>query len=191
MVSHPERRRNLTRRVSAFAVVALGAACGCSRQHELYDDTDGGVNVVRTPKPPDTIPQVPDSGLDAPELPACSERPTGECLGANDFPCEFQGWVELAAARCQESVACPARGWLGVSLGAEGCVTAIEMTDPDPLFVACLAEVFGTAACPQCSAMHATRFLGTNPSCAHVCEVDADCPDGELCVSGSCEAELH
>jgi hypothetical protein len=182
------RRHRLDARVVA-RVTALAAALGCSRHVELYDAGDAGIVVVSGPEAPDAIPVVEDSGITSEALPECADRPTGECLGANDFPCVFPNWVNAAADTCLAEVDCRAHGWLGVSLGDDGCVSAIEMTEPDADFVACLVEEFGGESCHHCSATHATRFLGAEDTggCMLRCTEDVHCPpsyhcEGELCV---------
>jgi hypothetical protein len=173
-------------------VLALLLTAGCSRQIELYEPTDAGISVVEGPTPPDDIPEVSDSGVRAAGLLECAERPTGDCVGANDFPCDFQRWVEVTADACYTEVDCRVQGWLGVALADDGCVEAIEMTDPAPDFVACLVERFAHYGCVQCTAQRATRFLGTTAeACMIRCINAGDCPDGYTCTGQLCERDLH
>ncbi|HEY3498607.1 MAG TPA: hypothetical protein VGK73_28145, partial [Polyangiaceae bacterium] len=78
----------------------LLAMASCSRHVELYEPADASVSVVEGPKPPDEIPVVEDSGVTESEYATCAERPAGDCRGANDFPCDFQRWVETTADTC-------------------------------------------------------------------------------------------
>jgi hypothetical protein len=184
----------MSRRVLGASVSALffAASLGCSRHVDLYEAGDDGIVVVTGPEPPDEIPVVEDSGITSEELPLCADRPTGECLGANDFPCVFPNWVTAAADACQAEVDCRARGWLGVSLGDDGCVSAIEMTEPDAGFVACLVKELGSESCHHCSATHATRFLGAMDTggCILRCTEDNDCPKSYRCNDTLCERQL-
>ncbi len=178
--------------ISSVSALLLAASFGCSRHVELYEPGDAGIVVVTGPEPPDAIPVVEDSGISSEELPLCADRPTGECLGANDFPCVFPNWVSTAADACQAEVDCRAQGWLGVSLGDDGCVSAIEMTEPDADFVACLVKEFGGESCHHCSATHATRFLGAMDTggCILRCTEDNDCPPSYRCGGTLCERQL-
>jgi hypothetical protein len=178
--------------LALLAVLTLLGALACSRHLELYEPSDAGVSVVEGPKPPDDIPEVTDSGVRTDELLSCAERPTGDCVGANDFPCDFPRWVERTADACTTQVDCLVQGWLGVALGADGCVDALEMTDPNPDFVACLVEQFAHFGCVQCTAQYATRYLGTSAEpCMIQCINDPDCPSGYACTDGTCVRELH
>lgn len=178
-------------RRAGWALSGLFMALGCSRHVELYEPSDAGVSVVEGPKPPAEIPSVADSGVTDSAFASCEERPSGDCVGANDFPCDFTRWVEASAETCTAQVDCLVQGWLGVSLGDDGCVERLEMTDPNPDFVACLAEEFKNASCVQCNAMHATRFLGTTAEpCAIPCINSSDCPGGYTCQSELCMREL-
>jgi hypothetical protein len=177
---------------AGVAVALLVSLLGCSRHAEIFEAGDAGIIVISGPEPPDEIPVVEDSGIASESLPECAERPTGECLGANDFPCTFPNWVTLAADACMAKVNCGAQGWLGVSLGDDGCVSAIEMTEPHDEFVACLVEEFGKESCHHCAAMHSTRFLGAGVTdgCKLRCTEDDDCPSGYHCDGVLCANEF-
>src|SRR5688572_5488343 len=163
-------------------LACLLCIAGCSRHVELYEPADASVPVSEGPKPPAEIPLLEDSGVTDSEFATCAERPTGGCLGANDFPCDFQRWVENTAESCTARVDCLVQGWLGVWLGDDGCVESVEMTDPNPDFAACLAEEFAHFGCTQCDRMHAVRFLGTTAEpCMIACSNDSGCPEGYFC----------
>ena len=179
-------------RSGAPALLWVLLASACSRHVELPERADASVSVVEGPRPPAEIPLVEGSGVTESTYPTCAERPTGNCVGANDFPCDFQRWVEITAEDCTARVDCLVHGWLGVSLSAEGCVDAIEMTDPNPDFVACLVEQFANFGCTQCGATRALRFLGTSAEpCMIPCFNDPDCPTGYVCEGDLCARELH
>lgn len=189
MVPYAATQRN---RAGTVTALALLLALACSRRIELYDEPDAGsAPVGGVPQPPDQIADIPDSGVSGAERAVCAERPTGQCQGANDFPCDFGGWVERAVDRCQLETDCQANDWVRVALGADGCVAAIGMVEPEAAFVACLADEFGSFGCPQCGAMEATSYLGEgNTGCIVACERDEDCDDGEFCESGYCQRRL-
>jgi hypothetical protein len=168
------------------------SACACARQLELYDEPDASAAPVGSgPQAPAEIPEVVDSGVTGGEVQACAERPTGKCQGANDFPCDFSGWVGRAVEQCQTAAGCRANDWVRVALAADGCVSAIGMVLPQAEFVACLAQEFGSFGCPQCGAMEATQYLGEgNDGCIATCESDADCDADEFCENGYCQRRL-
>jgi hypothetical protein len=190
MVSHGKPKR--ARRI---ALTALGAwlgiatvAFGCSRKQNLVDEPDAGGTVTGTPVCDGGIPEVPDSGIESDELVACADRPVGDCQGSNDFPCEFELWFRDVIDACQDRAACNAAGCVEAATSGDGCVTSINMTEPDSTFVSCLVETFGAYRCP-CGVTSARRFLGlTNSGCHRPCGTGEEiCPSGETCVDGFCE----
>jgi hypothetical protein len=190
MVSHAHEQRHLARALSALLLALWAGAC--SRQLELYDEPDASVAPVGNgPQAPEDIPEVVDSGVTGGERAACAERPTGKCQGANDFPCDFSGWVERTMRQCEAAADCRANGWVRVSLASDGCVSAIGMVVPEPTFVACLAQEFGSFGCTQCGAMEAVHYLGEgNNGCITACESDDDCDAEQLCQNGYCQRRL-
>jgi hypothetical protein len=166
---------------------ALAVASACSREQNLVDEPDSGSIVTPTPSCDGGIPEVADSGLESPELAACAERPLGNCQGSNDFPCEFERWFQDVAASCQREATCRAGGCLEAVMGDDGCVSGVNMSEPDPVFVACLVESFGAYRCP-CGATSARRYLGPSTGCHRPCDTGEHiCPSGETCVNGICE----
>jgi hypothetical protein len=165
----------------------LVPAGGCSRQTELRGEADAG-STVYTPNLPEagTLPEVPDAGLDDPALPACAERPTGDCVGVNDFPCDFSRWVNKTANECLASTDCKADGWVGVQMTEEGCVSSLHMEEPEDAFVACMAESLRGFRCP-CREGFSAAFLGLdNDGCFVGCTDELPCTEGFHCVSGFC-----
>ena len=168
-------------RGAAFVLVVLG----CSRRGELFDRPDASLGV--NPTVDASVPLVEDSGIDDPSLPACAERPVGDCQGANDFPCSFEPWMYEVAAACQDATDCRANDWVEVRTGENGCVSEIRMVEPHPDYVACLVETFGQYSCP-CDETAAAYFLGLgNNGCEPPCGVgEFPCPSGQSCVAGMC-----
>lgn len=174
----------------AFALLAGASATGigCSRQQNLVDEPDSGSTVSALPTCDGGIPEVADSGITSEELALCADRPLGDCQGSNDFPCEFEFWFQSVVTACQDRATCPAKGCVEATMGEDGCVNGVGMTEPDPEFVACLVESFGAYRCP-CGVTSARRFVGLNAgSCERRCGTgEFDCPSGETCVDGLCQ----
>lgn len=180
-------RRGLGAAVVLFASWSLASASGCSRQTELRGEADAGstVDPHQLPEAGD-LPEVPDSGLDDPSLPPCAERPTGDCVGVNDFPCDFSRWVTQTASECLGMTSCQANGWVGATMTEEGCVSSLHMAEPEDAFVACMAEALGPYRCP-CRESFATAFLGLeNDGCFIGCTDELPCSAGYRCISGFC-----
>lgn len=165
----------------------LASAGGCSRHTELRGEADAG-SALDPQSLPDAgeLPEVPDTGLDDPSLPACAERPTGDCVGVNDFPCDFSRWFTKAANDCMTTSDCRADGWVGARMTEDGCVAALHMDEPEDAFVACMVEALGPYRCP-CREGFATAFLGLdNDGCFQGCTDELPCAPGYHCVSGFC-----
>jgi hypothetical protein len=154
---------------------------------ELRDDADAGSAVDPQHLPEaGALPEVPDTGLDDPSLPACADRPTGDCVGVNDFPCDFSRWVTQAADACLAATDCRADGWIGVQMTEQGCVSALHMDESEEAFVSCMVEALGPFRCP-CREGFATAFLGLdNDGCFHGCTDELPCTPGYRCISGFC-----
>ena len=133
-----------------LVAVALGATAvplACTRHADLRDEPDSSI----LDRPPEFdaggIPEL-DSGLGSDAHPLCAERPTGECVGSNDFPCGFEDWVLATAKECQTASGCKTNGWLEVKMGPSGCVEGIGMEEPNNEVVACLVAEMGAVKCP-------------------------------------------
>ncbi len=142
----------------ALAIVGLVQASGCMRQADIIDEADALVG-PNTPTLEAGPTPIVDSGLGTDAFPSCAERPFGACQGPSDFPCAFTTWVNVTAIKCQKLTMCSTNGWLRVSLGAEGCVDAIGMDQPNEAVVRCLAAEFGPHRCP-CRTTEVTHFFG-------------------------------
>jgi hypothetical protein len=165
----------------------LAASGGCSRQTELRGEADAGssVNTQNIPEA-GALPEIPDTGLDDPSLPPCAERPTGDCVGVNDFPCDFPRWVTQAANDCLTTTSCQADGWVGARMTEEGCVSSLHMDEPEDAFVACMVEALGPFRCP-CREGFSAAFLGLdNDGCFQGCTDELPCTLGYRCISGFC-----
>ena len=171
----------------ARAVTLLVALFGCSRQTELRDEADAGSNVGTHMLPEaGALTEVPDAGFDDPKFGTCAERPSGACVGVNDFPCDFPRWASAVAQKCQTMTECRADDWVRLGMNAEGCVESIAMLEADPAFVACMVEELGPYSCP-CGAGFADHFLGIeNDGCFVGCTDELPCTDGFHCLSGFC-----
>jgi hypothetical protein len=143
--------------LAAIVGVGIAQGYGCSREADIIDDPD--VFVPTTPTLEAGPTPIVDSGLGTDAFPACSARSFGACRGPIDFPCSFQSWVTLSANKCQKMTNCSTNGWLRVHLGAEGCVDAIGMDQPNEAAIRCLAAEFGPYRCP-CGASEVTHFFG-------------------------------
>lgn len=172
----------------ALALAASAVASACSREQNLVDEPDSGSTVTAPPTCDGGIPEVADSGIANDELTACAERPIGACQGSNDFPCGFEPWFNEVVTACQRSATCPASGCVEATMGDDGCVTSIGMTEPSDELIACLVESFGAYRCP-CGMTSARRFLGLGASgCHRPCDTGEHiCPSGQTCVNGFCE----
>jgi hypothetical protein len=147
----------------ACAAVALGAhAAGalgaCSRHADIRDEPDVGTIDPNPDLDAGDIPDL-DSGLASDAYPTCADRPQGDCYGSVDFPCDFVSWMNQTAASCQLATGCKTNGWLEVTMGADGCVAAIGMDQPNDEMVACLLAEFGSVQCP-CGEIQGTYFFG-------------------------------
>lgn len=150
----------------ARCALLFTAAVACTRSAEVGDEPDA-FYVTPTIAPDAEVPEV-DAALRTDSHPSCDERPNGDCIGANDFPCDFRRWVLETIPRCFLQTDCRSNGWVSVRMGADGCVDAIGMTEPDPEFIACLAAEFDPWQCP-CEEGYEQYYLG---------ERNEGCPEG-------------
>jgi hypothetical protein len=147
--------------LAACAAAALGAGLpglSCVRHADLRDEPDS--SLVRPPPTVDSgdVTEV-DSGLGGEAFPQCGARPTGKCVGSNDFLCGFDNWLPDVAAACQQQTGCKTNGWLSVKMSEEGCITWMAMDQPNDEVVACLVAEFGSVRCP-CPALEGEYFFG-------------------------------
>jgi hypothetical protein len=188
LVSQLEQRR--AGQFSLTWVLALLAACACSRKAEIENAPDGGTMVMmQVPLPEGGVPVVEDSGLGAGGA-ACSERPTQPaCSGANDFGCAFDDWIRTLASECQMSTDCRTDGWVEVVTDGDGCASELRMEDPDPDYVACMVGALNRYRCGQCGDVLGSRYLGaSNEGCSPIaCSTgELRCPTGYSCLNGIC-----
>jgi hypothetical protein len=173
--------------------LVLGALLGgaCSRRADLLDDPTGGLELGPTAQYDES--ELVDLMVPFGEPPfvACSERPTGACVGVNDFPCDFAGWFNAAADTCQIQTGCRTNGWVVADMSAEGCVERLQMTEPNSEYAECLVEVLGASRCP-CGVERRQRFLGIEnqpcfPGERSCSSSEFPCPAGQVCMAGRCE----
>lgn len=188
MVSQRESRRG-----SRIPLILLGAliASSCSRSAEIEQAPEPGeVPVMEIPRPEGGVPVVEDAELSGSE--ACNDRPRQQaCGGANDFGCDFDGWLRTLAEACQLQTDCRTNGWVEVVVGEEGCATELRMEDPNPAYVSCLTEQLRQYQCP-CQNVLGSRFLGlSHDGCSQSsCGTgELRCPPGSTCRDGECQMD--
>lgn len=159
--------------MKARGLVAFGIAvvvgASCSRQADIVDEPDVSVKPPTVLDKPDVeIPPL-DSGLAGDAFQSCDDRPTGLCVGPNDFPCSFAQWALDVARTCQRETSCKTNGWLEVHMDASGCVDEIGMDQPNQEIVDCLLAEYGAVQCP-CGEDDVAYFfgLGNNGVCPDV-----------------------
>lgn len=138
-------------------ITALVAAA-CTRQADIREDIYGGGIEQAPAVEAGPLPLV-DSGLDTDAYLACPDRPTGACVGSNDFLCGFEDWVVKTAKACQTATGCITNGWIQVKMGATGCVMEIRMAEPNDAMIACLIAEFGAYHCP-CGEEETSYYFG-------------------------------
>lgn len=155
-------------------------AAACSRDADIVDELDASVTTAPTFNPDADIPPL-DAGLGTDAYPACSERPLGQCVGSNDFPCAMAQWVKKTATSCHEATGCESSGFLQVRMGADGCVTEIGMEQPNAAVIACIVAELGSYRCP-CTEGMTTYFFVASPGCTPPCgSGEFPCPAGLVC----------
>jgi hypothetical protein len=140
------------------AITASVQVVACVRHADVRDEPDAAFIGQGPQIDAGDIPEL-DSGITGDAFPACGDRPLGDCLGTNDFPCAFDTWVTSTAASCQEATGCATNGWLEVKMGPDGCVNSIGMDEPNAAIVACLTAELGSVRCP-CIAGETTYLFG-------------------------------
>lgn len=155
----------MTQRRKRALVFLIASALGggilvaaCSRHADLRDERE--VSFIDPTHELDAgdIPSL-DAGLGTDAYQGCMERPLGDCVGVNDFPCDFVHWVNTTAESCQAATGCVTNGWLEVKMGADGCVNDVGMDQPNQAMVACLLAELGAVRCP-CGVTETQLFLG-------------------------------
>ncbi len=168
--------------------MALLGLLACSRRAEIENAPDAGeVIVTEPPRPAGGVPVVADAPLDNAEGLACADRPIQqECQGANDFPCDFDGWLQNLAEQCQRRTECT-DGWVEVQLDSGGCAAELRMEDADAPYVACITQELSKYRCP-CDAALGARFLGLgHGDCDARCGTgELRCPPGSICRQDKC-----
>lgn len=144
--------------LAAAALTVLLPFFACVRHADIRDEPDASLFVPGPELDAGELPEL-DSGLGTDAYPTCIERPIGDCYGTLDFPCGLERWVIQTAESCQESTGCVTNGWLEVKMGADGCVQAIAMDQPNDAIVACLLAEVGSVQCP-CQTSESTYFFG-------------------------------
>lgn len=187
------RRRRRGSLLLAALASGLGLASACSRSADVSDDPTAGLDLG--PMAPFDEAQLVDvdAAFGEPPFAACAERPTGACVGVNDFPCDFGGWLTTEVDRCQAETGCRANGWVVADMGANGCVERLRLSEPAPALAECLVEALGGYRCP-CGAENRRRFLGVdNQPCLpgeRACGPNEfPCPLGQVCEQGVCVLE--
>jgi hypothetical protein len=194
MVSQRQCRRRSWLSLRRSCLAASWLLLGCSRRAEIEDAPDAGtVPTMEVPRPEGGIPLVEGAPLENTNGQSCAERPVqSACRGANDFGCDFDGWVQQLTKDCQVQTDCHTDGWVEVRLGPEGCATELRMEDPDEAYVACVSEQLREYSCP-CAESVGSRFLGlAHDGCdgGVACGTgELRCPPGSTCEQGRCTAE--
>jgi hypothetical protein len=144
--------------VGAAAAFSAGASIGaCTRHADIRDEREE--SLVPPPTVEAGVIPVVDSGLETDAHPACADRPTGQCVGSNDYPCAFEDWIVAVAKSCQTSTGCKTNGWLEVKMASDGCVTEIRMDQPNDDIIECFVAEFGSVRCP-CQEVETSYYFG-------------------------------
>ncbi len=186
-------RSRLSLRLLALWLSTATLLGACSRRAEIENAPDAGsVPVTEVPRPEGGVPVVEDAPLESPEGLSCAERPSqAACRGANDFGCDFDGWIQTLTEACQTQTDCHTNGWVEVQLGSDGCAAELRMEDPDAEYVACISEQLSQFSCP-CADVLGSHFLGlshdgcTETSCG---TGELRCPPGSTCQAGKCVSD--
>lgn len=141
-------------------VIAFGISDGCQRHADIREERG---ELPLNPLPVLEAGPIPvvDSGLGTDAFPTCEGRPTGDCVGSNDFLCGFEKWLTATAENCQTTTGCKTNGWLEVKMAVDGCVSEIRMDKPNDDMIACLLEQFGAYRCP-CGEIEGSHYFGNS-----------------------------
>lgn len=133
--------------IASAALVPFGALHACTRHADVRDDVGQTQTFDETPEFDADIPPL-DVDLSNPSHATCADRPIGDCIGSNDFLCGFAPWAVEVAKKCQAMTGCKTNGSVEITMGAEGCVTALGMDQPNEEIVACLVAELSAVHCP-------------------------------------------
>jgi hypothetical protein len=142
--------------IASFLVFAFSE--GCERYADIRDERDD-TPLDNSPALEAGVIPVVDSGLEGDAYPMCPDRPVGDCVGSNDFPCGFEKWMTAAAKNCQTTTSCKTNGWLEVKMAGNGCVSEIRMDKPNDEMISCLVAEFGAVRCP-CAEIQGSYYFG-------------------------------
>lgn len=145
--------------VLGVAVTPMLAAYACTRHADLRDDLGQTQAFDPTPSFDADIPTL-DADLSNDAFMSCYDRPTGDCVGSNDFLCGFAPWAIDVAKQCQLDTGCKTNGSLEVMMGADGCVTSIGMDEPNDDMIACLVATLSAVSCPCVEEEMITYYFG-------------------------------
>ncbi len=155
----------MKKRWISAALVGIGAGVcllvfseGCERYADIRQENDDSLFDNAPILEAGPIPTL-DSGLETDAFVACGDRPIGECVGTNDFPCGFEQWFKATAQKCHTMTGCTTNGWLEARMEGNGCVSEIRMDKPTDAMVACIVAEFGAYRCP-CGIVEASYYFG-------------------------------
>jgi hypothetical protein len=141
------------------ALLPFGALHACTRHADVRDDLGQTASFDPTPHFDADIPPL-DVDLSNDRFATCAERPQGDCVGSNDFLCGFAPWAIAVAKQCQLDTGCKTNGSVEITMGPEGCVTAIGMDEPNDEIVACLVAALSAVQCPCLEEESISHYFG-------------------------------
>jgi hypothetical protein len=145
--------------LAAAAFLPFAALHACTRHADVRDDVGQTQTFDDTPDMDADIPPL-DVDLSNDMFATCAERPTGDCVGSNDFLCGFAPWAIDIAKNCQQETGCKTNGTIEITMGAEGCVTAIAMDEPNDDIVACVVAAVTAVKCPCVEQEKISHYYG-------------------------------
>ncbi|MBK8253648.1 MAG: hypothetical protein IPK82_13400 [Polyangiaceae bacterium] len=152
---------NTARRL--FVVSTLGSLAvaffTCTRHADVRDDLGQTTDFDPTPTEDASVPPL-DADLGNDAYPSCADRPLGDCFGSDDFPCAFALWAVTVAQDCQVQTGCITNGTVQITMGADGCVSALGMDQPNDAIIECLIEQLSAVNCPCTEEETINHFFG-------------------------------
>lgn len=145
--------------LGAASLLPFAAVHACTRHADVRDDLGQTQSFDPTPEVDADIPPL-DVDLSNPMFATCADRPTGDCVGSNDFLCGFAPWAVEVAKKCQLDTGCKTNGSVEITMGAEGCVTALGMDEPNDDIVACLVAELSAVDCPCVEEETISHYFG-------------------------------